>query len=98
LSLLTVIEAVVIGAPISVFLARWLRTWEWVKKQMAANRKPWACDLCMAFWPSLAQAALATGLSVVTPWEALLALPACAGAASVALTVVGDRVPPELPE
>lgn len=35
-----------------------VRALPWVQRQLEAGIKPWACDLCMSFWSTLAAGAV----------------------------------------
>jgi hypothetical protein len=65
-----------------------------------ANRgiKPWACDLCMSFWPATALAV--TELVLHGRWHVLLAIPAVTGlgiATLSRLTPTPPGGPPDFP-
>jgi hypothetical protein len=66
--------ALLLGATSAGFTEA-VRALPWVYRQMLAQKKPWACDVCMSFWST---AGLTLGL---VAWQHDVALLAAAGPA-----------------
>jgi len=70
LSLLRVLVTTVLLALSAAGLVPLVRVVPWVRRWVEQGRRPWACDICMAFWGTLLAGAFWWGLGA--PWSAVV--------------------------
>ena len=80
------------------YTAQLARALPWIGERVRRGVRPWACNVCMAFWSSLIYAGLPMAARGAPGILDVLAVPAASGVALIVLTWLDAKAPPLPPE